>query len=267
MNDEFQRLHLLVGDQGMTALRQARVTVFGVGGVGSHATEALARAAVGQLTLVDFDDVALSNINRQVEAMHSTLGHPKAGAMAARIRDISPRCQVDAIPARVTPGNVADFLDPEPDWVLDAIDDTDAKLALLATCVRRGIRVVSGMGAANKLLPGSIRTVDISRSRQCPLARAIRKGLRRQGIERGVTVVYSEEEPVRLADGFFQAPEAEVAGMKRPQGTISYLPALIGLHCAAAILRGLLAEIPFQRRGESLPDPEPTPRPGALPRP
>jgi tRNA A37 threonylcarbamoyladenosine dehydratase len=253
MNDEFQRLQLLVGDQGMAALRAARVIVFGVGGVGSHAVEALARAAVGHLTLVDFDDVALSNINRQVEATHRTVGQPKAATMAARVRDISPACDVQAIGARLTPENVGDFLDPEPDWVLDAIDDTDAKLALLATCVQRGIRVVSGMGAANKLLPGCIRTEDISRSRQCPLAKVIRKRLRRQGIERGITVVYSEELPVKLADGAFQAPAPEVEGMKRPQGTISYLPALIGLNCAAAILRGLLADVPFQRRGETPP--------------
>jgi tRNA A37 threonylcarbamoyladenosine dehydratase len=253
MNDEFQRLRLMVGDHGLAALRAARVTVFGVGGVGSHAVEALVRAAVGHLTLVDFDDVAMSNINRQIEATHSTVGQPKAETMAARVRDICPTCDVVAIGARVTPENVESYLDPEPDWVLDAIDDTEAKLALLATCVRRGIRVVSGMGAANKLLPGSIRTEDISRSRQCPLAKVIRKRLRRQGIERGITVVYSEELPVKLADGTFQAPEPEVAGMKRPQGTISYLPALVGLNCAAAILRGLLADVPFQRRGETPP--------------
>jgi tRNA A37 threonylcarbamoyladenosine dehydratase len=261
MNDEFQRLRLMVGDQGVETLRHARVTAFGVGGVGSHAVEALARAAVGHLTLVDFDDVALSNINRQVEATHSTIGQPKAETMAARVRDISPTCDVRAVGMRVTPENVEQFLDPAPDWVLDAIDDTDAKLALLAACVRRGIKVVSGMGAANKLLPGSIRTDDISRSRHCPLAKVIRKRLRRQGIERGITVVYSEELPVKLADGSFQAPEPEVEGMKRPQGTISYLPALIGLHCAAAILADLLKGVPLERRGETQPKrPAPQPR-------
>ncbi len=261
VNDEFQRLRLLVGETGLATFRQARVTVFGVGGVGSHAVEALARAAVGNLTLVDFDCVALSNINRQVEATQSTVGQPKAETMAARVRDISPACNVQAIGARVTPDNVAQFLDPAPDWVLDAIDDSEAKLALLATCVRQGIPVVSGMGAANKLLPGSIRTDDISRSRNCPLAKVIRKRLRRQGIERGITVVYSEELPVRLADGTFQAAEPEAEGMKRPQGTISYLPALIGLNCAAVILRGLLADIPFERRGETPPTRRPSPHP------
>lgn len=264
MGGEFQRLGLLVGDRGLERLRRARILVFGLGGVGSHAVEALARAAVGHLTLVDFDRVAASNINRQIEATHSTLGQAKAEALAARVRDISPACEVHPIVARLTPENVDGFLETGPDWVLDAIDDTEAKLALLAACVRRGLPVVSGMGAANKLLPGSIRTEDISRSRQCPLAKVIRKRLRRMGIERGVTVVYSEELPVRLADGGFHAPEPETTGAKRPQGTISYLPALVGLHCAAAILRNLLAEVPFQRRGETPPTscpPRESPRP------
>lgn len=252
-NDEFQRLRLLVGEAGVARLRQARITVFGVGGVGSHAVEALARAAIGHLTLVDFDLVALSNINRQIEATHSTVGQLKAETMAARVRDISPACEVQAVAARVTPDNVAQFLDPQPDWVLDAIDDREAKIALLAACVGQGIPVVSGMGAANKLLPGSIRTEDISLSRHCPLAKIIRKRLRRLGIEQGITVVYSEELPVKLADGTFQSAEPEVMGMKRPQGTISYLPALVGLNCAAAILRSLLADVPFQRRGETAP--------------
>lgn len=259
--DEFQRLGLLVGETGLERLRRARILVFGVGGVGSHAVEALARAAVGHLTLVDFDRVVPSNINRQVEATHSTLGQAKAEALAARVRDISPACDVRAVMARLTPANVDEFLEPAPDWVLDAIDDTEAKLALLAACVRRGLPVVSGMGAANKLLPGCIRTEDISRSRQCPLAKVVRKRLRRMGIERGVTVVYSEELPVRLADGGFQAPEPETEGAKRPQGTISYMPALIGLHCAAAILRSLLAEIPFRRRGETPRTPTSSPPP------
>ena len=247
----FSRGHLLVGDAGMDRLRSARVLVCGVGGVGSAAVEALARSAVGHFRLVDFDTVNPSNINRQLHALHSTLGLPKVAAEALRIRDINPGVEVIAEQCRATVETVAAYLDPVPDHVVDAIDDTDVKVALLAECARRGIPVVSAMGAANKLLPGEIRVADIEHSRQCPLARVVRKRLRRLGIGGGITAVYSEELPIRLADGEFQAEEAEEAGGKRPQGTISYMPSLFGLHCASVVIRNLLGDLTFRRRGEA----------------
>ncbi|MBN2451222.1 MAG: tRNA threonylcarbamoyladenosine dehydratase [Lentisphaeria bacterium] len=256
--EPFERLRLLVGAEGLALLRRARVAVFGVGGVGSYAAEALARAAVGHLVLVDFDVVKASNINRQLPALVSTLGQPKVQVMAARIRDINPDCEVVPLPECIEPDGVADRLRGHWDGIVDAVDRADVKIALLAECVRRGIPVVSSMGAANKLLPGAIRTDDISRSRQCPLARAIRKGLRRLGIASGVTVVYSEELPIRLpgAGHAFQAPAPEEEGDKRAQGTVSYMPALFGLCCAAAILRQIVAGVEVRRRGETPPGPK-----------
>jgi tRNA A37 threonylcarbamoyladenosine dehydratase len=235
----------------MALLSGAHVLIFGVGGVGSYAAEALGRAGIGRLTLVDFDTVHPSNSNRQLHADTESFGRPKAEIMAARLRRINPAATVTAVVERVTAGTAGVWFESPVDWVVDAIDEGNAKLDLLSECVRRGIRVVSSMGAAGKLLPGAIRVDDISASRQCPLARTIRKQLRRRGIERGITVVYSEELPLRLASGDFQAAAPEQPGERRPQGTISYLPALFGLHCAATVIRSLLEPIRFVRRGDT----------------
>lgn len=239
----------------MVRLEHSRVLVFGVGGVGSFAAEALARAAIGHLTLVDHDTVRASNINRQLHALTSTVGRPKVDVMAERIRDIHPACDLVVRQERVLPATAGAWLAGPWDYIVDAIDDGNTKLAILAECVRRGLPVVSSMGAANKLFPGDVRTVDISQSRQCPLARRMRKQLRRLGIESGVTVVYSEELPIRLlgAGGDFQGDTPEAQGEKRPQGTVSYMPALFGLHCASVVIRHLLADLPFVRRGETPP--------------
>ncbi len=253
--DGFERLRLLVGPAGLEALRRGRVMICGVGGVGSWAAEALARAAVGHLTLLDPDEVRASNLNRQAHALHSTLGRPKVVVMAERLRDIDPEGDVRGCAERLTPETVDGWLEQGWDYVVDAIDDAPAKVALLAGCVRRGLPVVSSMGSAGKILPGEVRVDDIAVSRQCPLARRIRKALRRQGVDGGITVVYSEELPLRLLGnaGDFQGACPESPGEKRPQGTISYMPALFGLHCASVVLRHLLRELPFVRRGETPP--------------
>jgi tRNA A37 threonylcarbamoyladenosine dehydratase len=236
----------------MDLLRTARVLVFGVGGVGSFAVEALARAGVGTLITVDFDVVHPSNINRQIHADSTTVGRPKVDVMTERILRINPDATVIAKAERVVPGEAGTWLDAQPvDWVVDAIDEGKAKLDLLTECVRRGLKVVSSMGAAGKILTGPIRVGDISQTRQCPLARTIRKKLRQRGIDRGITVVYSEELPVRLASGGFQAETPENPGERRAQGTISYMPAMFGLHCAAAVIQDLLHPVPFTRRGDT----------------
>ena len=224
-----------------------------VGGVGSFAVEALARAFVGHLTLIDFDEIKASNINRQIHASTLTVGQGKVEVMAQRVREINPGCDVVARRVRLLPESLGGWLQEPWDYVVDAIDDGDAKVALIATCVGRRIPIVSSMGAANKLCPGAVRIADIAESRQCPLARAMRKRLRKLGIEKGVTVVYSEEQPVRLAgaSGAFQADAADDPGGKRPQGTISTMPALFGLHCASVVLAHLLKGVAFERRGET----------------
>lgn len=249
--DPFCRTRLLVGDRGMVALAEARVLIVGLGGVGSHVAEALARAPVGHFVLVDRDVVVASNFNRQLAALRSTIGRPKAAVMRDRILDLRPAADVVSRREALTPGNADEWAGGGWDCVVDAIDESDPKVALLAACVRRGVPVVSSMGAACRLRPEAIRTADISRTRNCPLARTLRKRLRRMGIGRGVTAVYSEELPVRLADtGAFQAERADGEGEKRPQGTVSYMPALFGFHCAAAVVQHLLRDIRFARRGD-----------------
>lgn len=231
----FSRTALLIGDAGLQRLAAARVLVAGVGGVGSCAVEALARAGVGCLTLVDSDLVQASNINRQVHALTTTLGRPKVAVMAERLLLINPGLQVTPLQELITPDNVSNLLEPGYDLVLDAIDSFSAKLALLKGCVEREVMVLSSMGAAGKLDPTRIQIADIADSQGCRLARKLRKELRRGGISTGVTVVYSDE-PCRLE----RLGEPETEGERRPLGTISYLPAAFGLFMASAAVRRLL---------------------------
>lgn len=237
MNECFSRTSLLIGDAGLQRLAAAKVLVAGVGGVGSYAVEALARAGVGSLTLVDSDVVHPSNINRQLHALTTTVGQPKVVVMAERLLQINPGLQVTTRQELISPDNVFDLLEPGYDLVLDAIDTFSAKLALLQNCVERQVPVISSMGAAGKLDPTKIRVADIAESQGCRLARKLRKELRRSGISSGVTVVYSDE-PCSLE----RLGEPEAEGERRPLGTISYLPAAFGLFMASVAIRRLLQD-------------------------
>lgn len=251
MEECLARLHLLVGPEAAARLQQSHVLLCGVGGVGSWAAEALIRAGVGHLCMVDFDTIRPSNLNRQLHALHSTLGQPKVEAMGARLRDINPAAEIEERRLRLTPRLCPELLH-ERAWthVIDAIDERPAKIALLSGCLAADIPVISSMGSANKLLSGLIRVGDISETSGCPVAQYLRKQLRRQGIERGLTVVYSPELPVRLSDADLAARSPEQAGEKRPLGTISYLPALFGLRCAAAAVEQIISAAAYGRRGD-----------------
>ena len=231
----FARTALLIGDDSLARLTACRVLVAGVGGVGSYAVEALARAGVGSLTLVDGDTIHPSNCNRQLHALTTTVGRPKVEVMAERLLQINPALQVEPLHELITPDNVSALLEPGFDLVLDAIDSFNAKLALLQNCVERQIPVISSMGAAGKLDPTRIRIVDIADSQGCRLARKLRKELRRGGVSNGVTVVYSDE-PCSLE----RLGEPEAEGERRPLGTISYLPAAFGLFMASVAIKRLL---------------------------
>lgn len=251
-SEEFSRLRLLVGEDGIALLRQARVLLAGVGGVGSWAAEALVRGGVGHLTMIDYDLIRPSNINRQLHALHSTVGQEKGQAMAARLRDIAPDADLRVRRERLDAATAAQCVADGPwDVVIDAIDERAPKLALLAACLQTGIPVISSMGAANKLLAGDIRVADIADSYGCPLAKVIRKQLKKLGIDRGIRVVFSPEGPVRLENGEFIGSDREQAGERRPLGTISYMPALFGLRCAAEAIETILRPLPLTRRGES----------------
>lgn len=235
---QFERTRILLGDEGIAALAGKHVFLAGLGGVGSYCAEALARAGIGRLTLVDHDVVAPSNINRQLPALLSTVGRSKAEVMAERIRDINPSCQLTVLREFITTENVTAIVPGDVDYVIDAIDSLACKVALVATSRQRGLKVASSMGAGNKLDPARIRLADISKTSVCPLARVMRKRLQRLHIHKGVLTVFSDEV------GRPPLPPVPVDGPGRPRavnGTISYMPPLFGMMLAGAVIKELLA--------------------------
>lgn len=245
MGDQFIRTRLLIGDDPLTKLSSAKVAVFGVGGVGGFCVESLARAGIGTLHLYDDDTISESNLNRQLIALHSTIGRPKVEVMAQRVLDINPSCNVKAFPMFYLPEN-ADQVDlSQYDYVVDAIDTVAAKLELAVRCTARNIPIISAMGSGNKLDPTAFVVTDISKTQGCPLARVMRKELRKRGIVH-LNVVYSKEEPLSP----LLPPEEEVpstATDTRPAssarraipGSISFVPAAAGLVLAGAVIRDL----------------------------
>lgn len=216
---------MLIGREGVEQLAASSVIVFGIGGVGSYVTEGLARAGVGSLTLVDNDVVDITNINRQIPALHSTIGKHKAVVMEERIRDINPSCMVDVVDHFFLPENAHRFDFTRYDYVVDAIDTVTGKLALIEKAYDEGVPIISSMGTGNKLDPSMFKIAAIEKTKVCPLAKVMRKELRDRGI-RGVKVLYSEEEPV--------------CHTKTP-GSISFVPSVAGLLIAGEVIRDLLA--------------------------
>ena len=242
-SESLSRLELLLGQDAIGRLRQSAFLVCGLGGVGSWAAEALARCGVGNLTIVDFDTVKESNLNRQSVALHSTIGQLKAEVMGRRILDIEPSLKLDIVTERLTPDTINALLTRRPHWdgVLDAIDERPAKLALLEACVKRGIPVVSSMGAANKVSPEQITVADLSKTSGCPFAKLIRKELRKRGIVHGVSCVYSPELPVETKEDE-EAIEAlrEAPGARRPLGSLVTVTAIFGMRCAQTLLETVM---------------------------
>jgi tRNA A37 threonylcarbamoyladenosine dehydratase len=231
----FARTVQLLGDEGFAKLRKARIAVFGLGAVGSFAAEALARAGVGYLRLVDFDTVKESNINRQLYALGSTIGKLKAEVACARIRDINSACTVDIRPVFADKDTREELLEPPLDIVIDAIDGLGPKIGLIHAAVSRGLTVVSSMGAAGRTDPACIRIGDISQSHTCPLARFVRKKLHRLGIYKGVQCVYSVERvrnTLASEDVAIEEETFEKGRTRNPIGSISYIPAIFGLMAA-----------------------------------
>ena len=239
-----QRTRLLVGDGKLERLRRAHVLVLGVGGVGAYAAEQLARAGVGRLTLVDGDVVEPSNCNRQLPALTANFGRPKAEVMAERVRDINPACRVRALRMFYLPENAGEVDLSRYDYVVDAVDTVSAKLELAVRCQALGVPLISAMGSGNKLDPSAFSVSDLSKTEGCPLARVMRKELRKRGIHH-LKVVWSREEPrAPLAP-----PEAELppGGDTRPAssprravpGSVSFVPGAAGLVLAGAVIRDL----------------------------
>ena len=226
---QFERTARLIGPAGVECLRSKRVAIFGIGGVGSFTAEALVRAGIGRLLFVDGDVVDVTNINRQLVALHSTVGMPKAEVMRLRALEINPEAQVEARQMFYTEAN-ADSVDfSQFDYIVDAIDMITSNLLIIQRARDAGTKVISAMGAGNKLDPTRFRVADISKTSVCPLARVMRQRLRKLGIEH-LKVVYSDEPPLPALDG------------ARAPGSISFVPSAAGLAIAGAVVRDLLNE-------------------------
>ncbi|MEZ3497390.1 MAG: tRNA threonylcarbamoyladenosine dehydratase [Lachnospiraceae bacterium] len=228
------RTRLLLGDANMRLLRNAHVAVFGVGGVGGYVCEALARCGVGSLDLIDSDTVSVSNLNRQILALHSTVGRDKTEVMCERIADIDSSVQVRTYKIFFTPENASDFDFSQYTYVVDAIDTVSGKIALAEHCHEANVPLISSMGAGNKLHPELFEIADIYETSVCPLARVMRTELRKRGIPK-LKVVYSKEIPQKPADG--KVPESR--GRHLP-GSISFTPSAAGLILAGAVVRDIL---------------------------
>jgi len=235
MADRFSRTRLLIGEEGLERLRNAHVAVIGLGGVGGYALEALARAGVGRLFLADADIVEISNVNRQILSLDSTLGLPKADVARERVRLINPNSVVHTTRDFLSADNIEALLPETVGYAVDAIDSILPKTHLIATLIKRNVCFVSCMGTASKLQPTGIRVADLSETRACPLARAVRQQLRRHGIRTGVRCVFSEENQGKTA-----AAEENDPNRKRIQGTISYIPGIAGLTAAGIIINDIL---------------------------
>jgi tRNA A37 threonylcarbamoyladenosine dehydratase len=228
----FSRAELLLGKEKLDKLRNARVAVFGIGGVGSFAAEAIARGGVGHIALNDGDTVSLTNINRQLIALHSTVGKDKTAVMAERIHDICPETEVLEYPVNYTAEN-KDLIDfASYDYIVDAIDMVTSKILLIEEAKKAGTEVISCMGTGNKFDPTQFEVVDISKTSVCPLAKVMRKELKDRGIK-GVKVVYSKEIPVKPAD-------SDETSRRQTPGSLSFVPPVAGMILAGEVIKHLV---------------------------
>ena len=219
--DQFERTRRVIGSEGVSDLQKSRVLIFGVGGVGSYVAEGLARAGIGHITLVDADVVDVTNINRQIPALHSTIGRPKVEVMAERIRDINPECRVQEEQLFFMPEDeTIDF--SSYDYVVDAVDTVAAKIEIILRAKQAGVPVISSMGTGNKVNPGMFRITALEKTKVCPLAKVMRKEMRKRGIT-DVKVIYSEEEPLSVG------------------GSVSFVPSVAGLMIAGEVVKDILS--------------------------
>lgn len=236
MDEKFIRTEMLLGEGNMEKLKAAKVMIFGVGGVGSFTAEALARSGVGKLGLVDFDEIAVSNINRQIHSNTKTVGQLKVQAMKERIMDINPEAEVEDFPVLYNSENAEKLLGGEIDYIVDAIDMVSSKIDLIERAVAKGIPVISAMGAGNKLNPTMLEVSDLYKTSVCPLARVMRSELKKRGIKK-LKVVYSKEQPITPA-----ALEENRPGKRQTPGSVSFVPSVSGLIIASEVVKDIISE-------------------------
>ena len=246
MTNWLERTELLLGEEKLATLKNANVLVVGVGGVGAYAAEMIVRSGVGRMTIADADKVSETNINRQLVALHSTVGREKCDILADRLKDINPELQLTIVNRFIKDDETDALLDSDKfDYVVDAIDTLSPKLALIKGALDRGIRIVSSMGAGAKTDPTLMEIKDIAKTHHCPLAHMLRKRLHKIGIKRGFWAVFSPE-PVREGAMIL----CEEQNKKSNVGTISYIPALFGIGCASVVIRDLIGEFKNETKTE-----------------
>ena len=229
---QFNRTEILIGEKGIKKLQNSKVAVFGLGGVGGHATEALARAGIGSFDLYDFDKVDLSNLNRQIIALHSTVGKYKTETLKLRILDINPSCQVQTFNIFYNESNHNNIPLNAYDYIVDAIDSVKSKVLLIENAKAKNIPIISAMGAGNKIESTKFEVSDIKKTSVCPLARVIRKQLKEKGIT-SLKVVYSKEQPIKQEHTTYQKPTT---------GSMPYTPAIMGLIIASEVIKDIISD-------------------------
>ncbi|RDI44106.1 tRNA threonylcarbamoyladenosine dehydratase [Falsibacillus pallidus] len=250
MLHQFSRNELAIGKEGLDILKNSTVAILGIGGVGSFSVEALARTGVGKLILVDKDDVDITNINRQLHALLSTVGQPKADLMKERIKDINPECEVISLKMFYTEETYEEFFSHNIDFVIDASDTISYKIHLMKECLKRDIPIISSMGAANKSDPTRFRIADISKTHTDPIAKVIRLRLRKEGIKKGIPVVFSDESPIVIREEVRKEvgnDEAPIRKAKMPPSSNAFVPSVAGLIMAGYAVDQLLADIKMIR--------------------
>ena len=238
MEDQFARTRILLGDKAVDRLAQARVAIFGIGGVGGYVCEALARSGVGALDLIDSDKVSLTNINRQIIATHDTLGRYKTEVMRERILSVNPQADVRTYQCFFLPETAEQFSFAQYDYVVDAVDTVTAKIALVLKAEAEKVPIISSMGAGNKLDAGAFQVADIYETKICPLAKVMRRELRKRQVEH-LKVVYSQEEPVRLVGARMDGQEKRRA----IPGSVAFVPSVAGLMIAGEVVKDLVSSV------------------------
>ncbi|MBM7649003.1 tRNA A37 threonylcarbamoyladenosine dehydratase [Bacillus ectoiniformans] len=250
MLHQFSRNELAFGKEGLELLKNSTVAVLGIGGVGSFSAEALARSGVGRLLLVDKDTIDITNVNRQLPALLSTVGEPKADVMKARIADINPECEVIALKMFYTEETYEEFFSYGLDFVVDASDTISYKIHLMKECLSRNIPIISSMGAANKMDPTRFQITDISKTHTDPIAKVVRTRLRKEGIRKGIPVVFSDESPIVIREDVRKVvgnDEAQIRKAKMPPSSNAFVPSTCGLIMASYVVREILKDIKLER--------------------
>ncbi|MEY9868493.1 tRNA A37 threonylcarbamoyladenosine dehydratase [Peribacillus sp. B2I2] len=250
MLHQFSRNELAIGKEGIDILKNTTVAVLGVGGVGSFSAEALARTGVGRIILVDKDDVDITNVNRQIHALLSTVGQPKAELMKNRIQDINSDCEVISLKMFYTEETFEEFFSYGLDYVIDASDTVIYKMHVMKECLKRNIKVISSMGAANKMDPTRFQIADISKTHTDPLAKVIRTRLRKEGITKGIPVVFSDESPIVIREDVRKEvgnDEAKIRKAQMPPSSNAFVPSVAGLIAASWVINDILKDIEVRR--------------------